>query len=186
MFSNPLTSLFGVLAIASKILTLIKPQYAAVLDEITESLLGSGLVAAADSRKVKSAALRSLCWLLGLGLLFAALAGPAAAQTVVVDLHKASLAWDWAKATVPPYDGDADGFTAKCGRQSGVYNIQTPINDPAARSAPIRSVVNGQGQWFCVVGAFNRYGPSPATTNEVSFDAGAVPAGPTKARVQAQ
>jgi hypothetical protein len=109
----------------------------------------------------------------------------ASAQTVTVDLNKAKLAWDWTKGT-PPNDGDPEGFTAKCGRVTGVYSSTTPINDGAARSANIRSIVNGTGIWFCAIGAQNRYGPSPTNSNEVTFDAGAVPAGPTNNRVQAQ
>lgn len=112
--------------------------------------------------------LPSLCW----------------AQTVTVDLNKAKLAWDWTKGA-PPNDGDPEGFTAKCGRVTGVYSSSTPVTDGAARSVNIRSIVNGTGIWFCVVGAQNRYGAS-GNSNEVFFDAGAVPAGPTNARVQAQ
>lgn len=184
MFSNPITSIFGLISIASAILKHFKPQWAALLDEIMGIAVGSGLLASADAGKVKSTALRSVLWLAGVGVLVGALAAPAAAQTVVVDLNKASLAWDWAKGS-PPHDGDPTGFVAKCGRQAGVYNVQTPINDPTARTAPIRSIVNGQGQWFCVVVAVNRYGPSN-DSNQVSFDAGAVPAGPSNVRVQAQ
>jgi hypothetical protein len=118
-------------------------------------------------------------------ILLVLLTAPAYGQTVTVDLNKASLAWDWAKGA-PPNDGDATGFTAHCGRTSGVYSANTPINDAAARTVPIRSIVNGQGVWFCAVSAFNRYGTSSNKTNEVSFDAGALPADPARARVQAQ
>ena len=112
------------------------------------------------------------------------LASPALAQTVTVDLNKSTLAWNWTKGA-PPNDGDVRNFVTRCGRQSGVYSHSTPINDPAARSAPIRSIINGQGQWFCVVRAENAYAPS-ADSNEISFDAGAAPAGPSSLRVQAQ
>lgn len=117
-------------------------------------------------------------------LSFAGLIAPTAGQTVTVDLNKAKLAWDWTKGA-PPNDGDAEGFTAKCGRQAGVYSSTTPINDPTARTVNIRSIVNGTGVWFCVVSAQNRYGSS-GNTNEVSFDAGAVPAAPGNNKVQAQ
>lgn len=106
------------------------------------------------------------------------------AQTVTVDLNKASLAWDWTKGA-PPNDGDPTGFVARCGRQTTVYSANTPINDPISRQAPIRSIVSGQGVWFCTVAATNRYGTS-GNSNEVSFDAGAVPADPSRTRVQAQ
>lgn len=110
---------------------------------------------------------------------------PTVAQTVTVDLNKAKLSWDWSKGALPN-DGDAEGFTMKCGRQTGVYSSATPINDPLARTVPVRSVVNGSGVWFCVIGAQNRYGPSPGNSNEVSFDAGAVPAVPANHKLQAQ
>lgn len=106
------------------------------------------------------------------------------AQTVTVDLNKSALAWDWAKGA-PPNDGDPTGFIARCGRQAGVYSANTPINDPQARQVAIKSIVNGQGVWFCAVAATNRYGTS-ANSNQVSFDAGAAPADPSNARVQAQ
>ena len=123
-----------------------------------------------------------------LTLIFAAalsLLSVAHAQTVTVDLNKTSLAWDWTKATVPPNTGDVERFDVKCGRQSGVYSATTPINDPLARTVKLSQVLNGQGQWFCVVLAVNRYSPSPPS-NEISFDAGAPPAGPANLKVQAQ
>lgn len=184
MFSNPITSIFGAIGIASALLKHFKPEWAALLDEIMNLAIGSGLIASADAGKVKSTAFRSVLWLIGFTLIVSALVSPAAAQTVVVDLNKASLAWDWSKGQ-PPNDGDPTSFLAKCGRIAGVYNVQTPINDPAARTISLRQILNGQGQWFCVVAAANRYGTS-ANSNQVSFDAGAVPADPTGLKVQAQ
>lgn len=184
MFSNPITSIFGALSIVSVILKHLKPQWAAVLDEIMGIAIGSGLIASADAGKVKSTAFRSVLWLIGFTLIVSALVSPVSAQTVVVDLNKASLAWEWAKGQ-PPNDGDPESFLAKCGKVQGVYNVQTPISDPTARTVSLRSILNGQGKWFCVVAATNRYGQS-GNSNEVSFDAGAVPADPTGAKVQAQ
>lgn len=184
MFSNPITSLFGLLSIASVMLKHVRPQWAAALDEIMGIAIGSGLIASADAGKIKGTALRSVLWLSGVGVLVGALASPAAAQTVILDINKASLAWDWSKSA-PPNDGDVESFLVKCGKVQGVYSVQTPVHDPAARSVSLRSVLNGQGQWFCVMAATNRYGSS-GDSNEVSFDAGAVPAGPSGLNVQAQ
>lgn len=110
---------------------------------------------------------------------------PADAQTMVsVDIHKAILAWDWTPGAAPN-DGTAASFTMKCGKTTGVYTVLTPIADPAARSIPISKAIPGQGQWFCACTAVNTFGESPPT-NEVSFNAGALPAPPANERVQAQ
>ena len=106
---------------------------------------------------------------------------PTAAQTVTVDLNKATLAWDWTKGA----GGDVESFEVKCGRATAVYSATTPVADPLARSVNISQVINGSGRWFCVVAAVNRYGKS-GVTNEVSFDAGVAPADPANLRVQAQ
>lgn len=122
------------------------------------------------------------CLIAALGLCL--LPSIAMADTIVLDLNKAKFFWDWTKGPLPNA-GDPEGFTIKCGMVSGVYSSSTPINDPTARSANLIGVVNGSGVWFCVVGAQNRYGASP-NSNEISFDAGVVPAGPVNLRVQVQ
>lgn len=123
--------------------------------------------------------------LIGLALLLAVLLPMLAlAQTVTVDLNKAKLAWDWAPAPAP-LDGNPDSFNAKCGKATKVYTVTTPINDPLARTVNLKQIIPSQGLWFCAVTAVNRVGESPAS-NEVTFDAGAVPAAPANLRVQAQ
>lgn len=187
MFSNPLTSIFGLAVIVLKVLAAYKPDLAPVIADLLEYLIGGGFIAAADGTKGKlSTGLRSVLWAVGFALILSAMVAPAHAQTVTVDLNKASLAWDWTKATPPATNtGDVERFDAKCGRLSGVYSSTTPINDPAARSVKIASIVNNTGQWFCVIVAVNRYAPS-GPSNEVSFDAGAAPADPKNNRLQAQ
>jgi hypothetical protein len=189
MFSNPATSILGLFSIVGVVLKAIRPQWGAVIDEVTKALLGGGLIAAADATKQPinkiGLGLRSLLWVAGFGLLLSVLlTATANAQTVTVDLNKAVLAWDWTKGA-PPNDGDVRRFDIKCGRQAGVYSATTPINDPLSRSVKISQILNGTGQWFCAVVAVNNYSPS-GLSNEVSFDAGAAPAVPSNARVQAQ
>ena len=116
--------------------------------------------------------------------LVALLSAPALAQTVTVDLNKAKLAWDWTPAPAP-LDGNADSFNAKCGKVTKTYTTTTSINDPLARSVSIKQIIPAQGVWFCAVTAVNRVGES-SNSNEVTFDAGAVPAAPANLRVQAQ
>jgi hypothetical protein len=126
--------------------------------------------------------LRSFLWIVAICLLFSV--SSVYAQTVTVDLNKAKLAWDVTPA-VPPLDGNPDSFNAKCGKVTKTYTTTTPINDPLARSVAIKQIIPTQGLWFCAVTAVNRAGESPPS-NEVSFDAGAVPASPVNLRVQAQ
>lgn len=192
MFSNPITSIFGGLSIVAEIVKHFFPEYASLLDEITKALLGGGLISAADSSKLKAAtkaaALNRSAYraFAALALIVPALCAPAlsSAQTVTVDLNKASLAWDWTKGPAPS-SGDVERFDVKCGKQSGVYSAVTPISDPLIRSVKISQILNGSGVWYCVVAAVNRYAAS-GNSNEVSFDAGAVPADPVNLRMQAQ
>lgn len=110
------------------------------------------------------------------------MAGSVSAQTTIaVDIAKAKLAWDWTQGT----GGVPTEFRVKCGAASGVYTKITTIADPAARSANIRDVITGSGNWFCAVSAANQFGES-ANSNEVFFAAGAAPLAPTNARVSAQ
>lgn len=111
-----------------------------------------------------------------------ALASPAIAQTVLsVDITKAKLSWQWSQGPAGP----ASEFRVKCGAASGAYTKTTVLVDPAARTAPVLSVIAGPGKWFCAVSAANPYGES-GSSNEVTFDAGSVPVAPTNATITAQ
>ena len=103
------------------------------------------------------------------------------AQALVQEyLNKAKLTWEWAQGT----GGAVAEFRVKCGINSGSYTKTTALTDPAARMLAIKQAITGAGKWFCVVTAANSFGESPPT-NEVSFDAGAVPAGPANLSLQA-
>ena len=49
MFSNPKTTIFGALTIAAVIAKVFFPEFAALIDQLTGVIVGSGLVAAADA-----------------------------------------------------------------------------------------------------------------------------------------
>jgi len=113
------------------------------------------------------------------GALVAAMASQANAQSptsIAINIERSSLQWTWTQGA-PPDDGMVTQFNVKCGRASGSYFTNIPIVDPAARSVPVKQVITGIGQWFCVVTAANEAGES-SPTNEVSFLAGTVPVAP--------
>ena len=104
-----------------------------------------------------------------------------AAQTVIsVDINKARLQWDWTQGT----GGAVDKFNVKCGTTPTTVSKVTTIADPAARSANIRDVITGSGQWYCAVNAENGFGVS-GDSNQVPFAAGAAPSAPANSRVTA-
>src|SRR5262245_48522437 len=113
-------------------------------------------------------------------LLVCLFAASAFAQTVHVDLNKASLAWDWVKGT----GDDATGFKTKCGLSAGTYTIIKSWG-PTIRQVNLKDAITTPGKWFCVVTAFNDFGES-GPSNEISFNAGAVPVAPSDLKVQAQ
>ena len=190
------TTLIGIGYIGCNVSAVFVPFMAGICPWIDKGLIAGGFLAAADSatvsqlnqsmlemvRTVRARMVGGLLFILAIGLGSPALAQ----QTVILDLDKAELAWDWTKGTTPNVNtGDVERFDVKCGRQSGVYSSTSPVNDPLARSVKISQVLNGDGQWFCVLSAVNRYGVS-GHSNEVSFDVGAAPASPANLRVQAQ
>ena len=101
-----------------------------------------------------------------------AFAAAAEAQTVQVDINRATLLWTW---TADPDSGPVDEFRLKCGNQSGNYTKITSIAG-TARELAVKSAITGQGNWFCAVTAANAIGESGAS-NEVNFAAAAGPAG---------
>jgi hypothetical protein len=125
--------------------------------------------------------------LLVLGILLAALAwaGVAEAQTTIsVDITKARLTWQWAQGA----GGAVAEFRVKCGTSTpttGTATKVTVLPDPAARQAPVLSVITGVGTWFCAVAAANQFGESPLS-NVVTFDAGTVPVAPTALQIEAE
>jgi hypothetical protein len=101
-----------------------------------------------------------------------------AQSTLVVNIKTAKISWDWVQGDGAP----ADAFNVKCGKTSGQYTKNTAIS-ANVRSAPILSVIDGFGTWFCVVEAFNDIGTS-TFTNEVTFRAGDIPLAPKNARIE--
>ncbi len=128
----------------------------------------------------KSAAAMLLLFCLGV-------AAEGNAQTVTaVDISKGKLQFSWVEGTggVPTY------FKSRCGLSSG--NYITSFSSPFVQSStnlytiPISAATaSSPGTYFCVVLAGNPVGESPPT-NEISFFAGTVPAGPTGLGLLAQ
>lgn len=104
-----------------------------------------------------------------------------AQTTLVVDIDRASLKWDWAQGT----GGPVDEFLVKCGSAPSTYSRTTSLLNPAARTLAVRTAITGSGLWYCAVSARNKYGES-ANSNEVFFDAGVVPSSPTNLTLQVQ
>ena len=92
---------------------------------------------------------------------------PAVVDAQSYDLNKARLTWNWIQGA-PPSDGTVSEFRVKCGQSSKVYNKLTVIADPAARSVAVRQVIQGSGNWYCVIHAANVAGES-GPSNEVFF-----------------
>jgi len=101
-----------------------------------------------------------------------AFAAVADAQTVQVDINRATLEWTW---TADATSGPVDEFRMKCGPSSGTYTKITSVAG-TARALAVRNAVGGDGLWFCAVAAANQRGES-GLSNEVPFDAGAAPSG---------
>lgn len=61
------------------------------------------------------------------------------------------------------------GYKFYCGSQSGQYDLNNPvvINDPAATTVQITSIVSQDGEWYCAMTAFNNAGESQLS-NEVA------------------
>ena len=109
-----------------------------------------------------------------------ALATAAEAQTVQVDINRATLFWTWTPDTT---SGAVDEFRTKCGNQTGTYTRITSVG-PTLRELAVKSAITGPGNWFCVVTAANAVGES-GPSNEVPFVAAASPAGKIGASIKA-
>ncbi len=119
---------------------------------------------------------------LALALLVAiAVSASAQVTTLAVDIEQANFTWEWVQGT----GGPADEFRIKCGPTSGNYATTYTVPDPSLRSIPVKDVVGTSGNYFCVVSAANAFGES-GVSNEVFFDAGTIPVGPTNLKVTVQ
>lgn len=107
-----------------------------------------------------------------LALLILIGAATANAQTVSVNISRTALLWNWEPALE---SGDVDDFIIKCGSQTGNYTRTTAVG-PTLREIPLKSIIDGPGNWFCIVVAANTFGESEAS-NEVPFVVGGKPVG---------
>ena len=76
-------------------------------------------------------------------------------------------------------------FRVRCGSSTGSYDLVVAVPNPEARSVAVSAVITVVGKYFCIVSAANQFGDSPSS-NEVSFEAGAIPINPSGFAVQAQ
>jgi len=116
---------------------------------------------------------KNLVVLLVLSILFYSVGSTAqTVPTILVNLNRAKLNWTW---TPDAASSPADGFRVKCGQVTGVYTKITELPTPTARTAAIKDVIAGNGNWFCVVAVFNGFGE--VASSELPFVAGASPSG---------
>jgi hypothetical protein len=109
--------------------------------------------------------------ILFLAVLLAISAATADAQVSVV-ISRTALFWAWEPA---PESGEVDEFIIKCGQQAASYTRTVAIG-PTLREVPLKSLITGPGNWFCVVVAANPFGESEAS-NSVDFVAAGAPVG---------
>jgi hypothetical protein len=98
-------------------------------------------------------------------------AATADAQVSVI-VSRTALFWTWEPA---PESGEVDEFIIKCGNQAASYTRTVAVG-PTLREVPLKSLITGQGNWFCIVVASNPLGESEAS-NEVPFVAAGGPVG---------
>lgn len=104
-----------------------------------------------------------------------------AQQAIAVDIAKAKLVWVWSQGT----GGVPTEFRIKCGQTAGTYTKTTALTNIALRELAIATAISGVGNWYCIHTAANEFGES-ASTAEVNFRAGAVPAAASSLVIQAQ
>jgi hypothetical protein len=116
----------------------------------------------------------ALAIVLGIGVL------AEAQQSISVNIDQAKFQWTWVQGTGSP----AVSFRIRCGTAAGVYSLPPftvpfPATIPPANqyTQPVKPVLPGPGTYFCVVTSVNQFGES-ASSNEVAFAAGTVPAIP--------
>lgn len=106
-----------------------------------------------------------------IAVLLAAFISPLGAQTVIsVDINRAYFTWTWSQGN----GGTVDYWTIKCGSNTGSYNKTWQVTDPNVREYPIKTVIGGNGTYYCVISASNQFGESP-NSPEVFFAAGVAP-----------
>jgi hypothetical protein len=107
--------------------------------------------------------------------LFCSFAVSEAASAQTLNINTAKMNWSWSQGT----GALADGFVFKCGTATGVYTRSAQLPGSTVRSASVSSVINANGNWFCVVTAYVQPTGAPtllesSPSNEVtSFFAGA-------------
>ncbi|MGH7775197.1 MAG: hypothetical protein ACREQA_23470 [Candidatus Binatia bacterium] len=86
-------------------------------------------------------------------------------DTVVKDLDKGKLTWQWQSQGK---DDQASEFRIRCGTVSGKYDLPIVRVPFPNLEVPIKQVATKPGRYFCVVTAANEFGES-SPSNEISF-----------------
>lgn len=87
-------------------------------------------------------------------------------DSVVKDLDKAKLVWEWRSKS----EGDkASEFRIRCGTVSGRYELPVVRVLFPNLEVPIKQVATRPGRYFCVVAAANQFDES-TPSNEISFE----------------
>lgn len=97
-----------------------------------------------------------------------------AQNAILVDINKASLAWQWEQEA----GGVVTEFLVVCGSKT----TSVPGTN---RSVAIAQIVPGVGQYTCSVAAANQFGASVAVPSP-PFEAGTVPVAPTGVTIVVQ
>lgn len=121
--------------------------------------------------------------MLGLALGVGLFVSSAAAQpplTILVDIDRGRLEWEWSQGTMGP----ADGFRTECTNAQG-RTVVADVADPNARTMPLSRAIDSVGTWTCVAKAYNAFGVSDPS-NSVTFEAGRRPSAPGNTRIVVQ
>lgn len=113
-------------------------------------------------------------------LLAATVASAQSPTTILVDVDRGRLEWEWSQGT----GGPADGFRTECTNAQG-HVVSADLADPNARTMPLSRAIDSVGTWTCVARAYNAFGvsdPSPSVT----FEAGRRPGPPNAMRLVVQ
>ncbi len=104
--------------------------------------------------------------------LLLALASPAAAQEIIVNIDRVDFVWE-----LPPDSPPATEFRFYCPPPTTVPAAVPPtyvIQDPAARRVPVREVVGSPGRYVCVIRPANEFGEA-GDSPILSFRTGQAP-----------
>ena len=87
-----------------------------------------------------------------------------ASSVVTRDINSETLSWNWTQGS----SGPVGYFRVECKTSTGDPVKPHDVDNPTARSVPVKDVIPGPGNYSCVIRAVNDAGPS-LPSNEVHF-----------------